>query len=307
MITKGPLILIAAAILGIFVVAELLAYRYLERRGYAFGEAFASLFLGVASKLVSFAEAGCIGSVSYFLWNHRLAHVPLDTWWGWLALFLGVEFFYYWYHRAAHSIRWLWASHSVHHSPEHLNVLASIRLPLSELLVGRWLFFMPLVLLGFHPVAVFGMWSFNTIYQIWIHTELIAKLGPLEFVLNTPSNHRVHHAVNAEYIDRNYGGILIVFDRLFGTYVTERSGAPCRYGLIGKDSSNNVVWIAFQEWTVMLRDFRRSQGFREAITYLFGKPGWTPLLRATQPEAGHRRSPSGSSTTVSGQAVPTEM
>lgn len=276
MITKGPLLAIAAMAVVTLVVAELIAYRYLKRQGYAFGEALASLTLGVASKMVAIAEAGCIGAVSYLLWSYRIAEVPLDSWWGWLALFLGVEFFYYWYHRAAHSIRWLWASHSVHHSPEHLNVLASIRLPLSELLVGRWLFFMPLVLFGFHPVAVFTMWSVNTIYQIWIHNELIAKLGPLEYILNTPSNHRVHHALNTEYIDRNYGGILIVFDRLFGTYVEERRDTPCRYGLLGQVKSNNAIWIAVQEWVAMARDLRRSSSLREAVGYLLGKPGWRP-------------------------------
>ena len=257
MIFNRRLVLIAAITLAVAVIAELIAYRCLRRRGYTLAETRTSLVLGLAHTLTGIAESGCIGAVSYFLWSYRLTEVPLHAWWGWLALFLGFELCYYCWHRSAHANRWLWASHAVHHSPERLNMLAAYRVVVSDLLSGRWIFLMPLVIIGFEPVAVFVMLWTTHIYQIWIHTELVPKLGPLEYILDTPSNHRVHHAVNSEYIDRNFGGILIVFDRLFGTYVAERSDVPCRYGLLGQAGRQNPIWIALHEWIAMASDLHQ--------------------------------------------------
>jgi sterol desaturase/sphingolipid hydroxylase (fatty acid hydroxylase superfamily) len=284
MIFEGPLSHVAAVIVCTLVVGELIAYRWLRQRGYTVAEARASLILVMAGLMTRSVGGGCIGAVMYFLWSYRITEVPLDAWWGWLGLFLGLEFFYYWGHRAAHAIRWLWASHAVHHSPQHLNVLASCRIVANDLLAGRWIFLLPLVVIGFEPVAVFTMLGINQIYQIWIHTELVPKLGSLEYILNTPSNHRVHHAINPEYIGRNLGGILIVFDRLFGTYADERGDVPCRYGLPHQVGSNNPVWIVLHEWIAMVRDLRRSHGFEEVCGYLLGRPGWRPKRLATHLE-----------------------
>ena len=132
--------------------------------------------------------------MSAWLWNYRLAEVPLDTVWGLSLLF--VEFTYYWYHRFSHTVRWMWASHAVHHSPEELNVLASFRLSWTSMLSGDFLLFLPLIWIGFQPAAVVTALALNLIYQSWVHTELIPKLGFVDGVLNTPSNHRVHHASN---------------------------------------------------------------------------------------------------------------
>lgn len=286
---SGIILWVGSAVLGALIVAEIVAYRWLRRRGYQISEALATIGIGTAGQAVHWLEGGCVAAVSIFLWSYRIADIPLDTWWGLAGLFVGQEFCYYWYHRASHECRLLWASHSVHHSSEHLNVLAAYRLAMSDLLSGRWMFFLPLVVIGFHPLAVFGMLNANLIYQLWIHTDLIPKLGPLEYVFNTPSSHRVHHARNSEYLDRNHGGVLIVFDRLFGTYAEERAETPCEYGLVEPVQSHNPVKIVLHEWQAMARDARQSRNLREACGYLLGRPGWKPT---SQPHRASRSAPS---------------
>jgi sterol desaturase/sphingolipid hydroxylase (fatty acid hydroxylase superfamily) len=135
---------------------------------------------------------------------------------------------------------------------------------------------MPLVWIGFDPLWVFGMVSASLLYQFWLHTTLIPRLGPLELVVNTPSAHRVHHASNAEYLDRNYGGVLIVFDRLFGTYAREAPAVQIRYGLVHPLRSRNPLVIAFHGLIGMLRDVRRAHGWRDRLGFIFGPPGWQP-------------------------------
>ena len=152
--------------------------------------------------------------------------------WSIVLLFVGLEFFYYWYHRTSHTSRWFWAAHSVHHSPNQLNLAAAYRLGWFGKFTGTSLFFTPLVFLGFTPTVVLSALFLNLLYQFWLHADWIPRLGWLEYVFNTPSSHRVHHARNPEYLDANYGGVLIVFDRLFGTYIAERDDVRCDYGLI---------------------------------------------------------------------------
>lgn len=205
---------------------------------------------------------------------HRLFAIPLAGGWALLLLFVGQEFFYYWYHRASHRIRWFWATHRVHHSPNELTFAAAYRLGWAGKLTGVSLFFVPLVWLGFPPEAVALTLSANLLYQFWLHVDWIPKLGPLEYVLNTPSHHRVHHAANPEYLDANYGGVLIVFDRLFGTFVEERADLPCRYGLVHPLTTYNPLRIEFGEWIAMARDIGRARSLREGLGHVFGPPGW---------------------------------
>jgi hypothetical protein len=134
----------------------------------------------------------------------------------------------------------------------------------------------PLVWLGFDPVPVLIANTLNLLYQFWLHTEWVPKLGWLEYVLNTPSHHRVHHAANPEYLDRNYGGVFIIFDRIFGTFVAERDDLPCRYGLVKPLRSNNPVVIGFHEWIALASDLRRARSWRDRWSHLFGPPGWRP-------------------------------
>ncbi len=251
-------------------------YLLVRKRAYPWREMFTSLGIFVLRMPARLIAAGIVGPVAYFLWAHRLATIPLNTAWGLAALFLGVEFTYYWMHRAGHEIRWMWASHVVHHTPEHIHFASAFRLGATELLSGSWLFHMPLILIGFNPLAVGGMLAFNLFYQFWIHTDLVGKLGPLEWVLNTPSHHRVHHASNSEYLDRNYGGVLIIWDRLFGTFAQEQPWTEIVYGLVHPIGSRNPITIAFHEWGAMARGVGRARSWRERFAQVFGRPGPGP-------------------------------
>jgi len=255
------------------VMLEIGWYILVRKRAYPWREMFASIgihVLRLPERLLRFVIVAPIG---FFLWSHRLTTIPLNTAWGLALLFLAEEFAYYWMHRAGHEIRWLWASHVVHHTPEHIHLASAFRLGVTELLSGNWLFFLPLFLLGFNPVAVGGMLTVNLLYQFWLHTDLVGRLGPLEWVFNTPSHHRVHHASNDEYLDRNYGGILIIWDRLFGTFAEEQPQTRIAYGLVHPIGSLDPIKIAFHEWAAMARDVRRAGSWREGLRLLFGRPG----------------------------------
>jgi sterol desaturase/sphingolipid hydroxylase (fatty acid hydroxylase superfamily) len=167
----------------------------------------------------------------------------------------------------------MWATHAVHHSATRLNLTAAIRLGWTGNISGNFLFFLPLALLGFHPAAIGAMLGANLLYQFFIHTELAPRLGPLEWVLNTPRHHRVHHASNATCLDKNYGGVLIIFDRLFGTFAEPPQAEPLRYGLVGAAPSYNPIAIALGQWIAMLRDARRAHGPAATFRALFGPPG----------------------------------
>ena len=208
--------------------------------------------------------------------QHRLATLQLDHWSAIALIFFGQEFCYYWYHRAAHRVRWFWGNHAVHHSPNELNLSAAFRIGAFGKLTGATLFFVPLIWLGFDERTVLAVLSLNLLYQFWIHATWIPKLGWLEYVLNTPSAHRVHHASNPEYLDANYGGVLIVFDRLFGTYVEERAELPCRYGLVHPLVSYNPLKVEFAQWAALARDLVRSRSPRAFFGHLLMPPGWAP-------------------------------
>jgi hypothetical protein len=183
-----------------------------------------------------------------------------------------VEFVYYWQHRISHECRWFWATHSVHHSPNHMVLLGALRLGWTGAITGQFLFFVPLVLMGYSAIDVLIVLGINLIYQFWLHTELIGKLGPLEWVFNTPSHHRAHHASNPEYIDRNYGGVLIIFDRLFGTFAEEREDVPLKYGLVKPIYSYNPFRIALNEWLVIAKELQQSRSLSQLFTILFSAP-----------------------------------
>ena len=247
-----------------------------QGRAYSWKEGATSFAIGIGNKLSASYKLGFSVWATMLVWDYRAFEVPLASWWGPIALFLAVEFSYYWFHRLSHEIRWMWATHAVHHSPNELNVLAAFRLGWTGSISGQFLVYLPIIWLGFHPLAVGGMLALNLLYQSWIHTDLIGKLGWFEVFFNSPSNHRVHHASNPDYIDKNYGGVLIIFDRLFGTYVEERADEPCRYGLVKPLRSHNPLWIAFHEWVAMAKDVASARSLREALGFMFGPPGWRP-------------------------------
>jgi sterol desaturase/sphingolipid hydroxylase (fatty acid hydroxylase superfamily) len=247
------------------------------RRGgvrYLGKDAAASLSMGVGSLVVNGLSAGLIAGVFFAV--HALAPVRLGyAWWVFALCFLLEDLAYYWFHRISHESRWFWASHVVHHSSRYYNLATALRQTWTGKLTLGIVFWLPLVAVGFPPEMVFLFTGISLLYQFWIHTEAIGRLGPLELVLNTPSHHRVHHAVNPRYLDANYGGVLIVWDRLFGTFVAERAEEPPVYGIVKNIDTYNPFRIAFHEWAAIARDVASAQTWREAAGYLFGPPGWS--------------------------------
>jgi len=209
-----------------------------------------------------------------YVFSETVVTWRLPTTWPWLLLALVVaDFTYYWEHRIAHRVRILWTQHAVHHSSRDYNIVTAIRFgPLESL----WSLIMhvPMVLVGFSPDVVLGSIIFVLAYQTWLHTELIGKLGPLEWVLNTPSHHRVHHGCDNKYLDKNYAGILIIWDRLFGSFQVEEERP--RYGLTTDFDSQNPVKVWFSELPGLWRDIKRAKTGRELWGRLFGPPGWKP-------------------------------
>jgi len=273
-------VMIPADYRGLFLVTalvlmamEFLVARHLQRDSHDLAESASSLAVAVGNKLVRLGAAGIIALPYIFIYEHRLFDIPLDNIWALLGLFLGLEFFYYWMHRTAHTVRWLWATHSVHHSPTRFNLTAGIRLGWTGVISGNFLFFLPLVWLGFHPLAVIAMLALNLIYQFFLHTELAPRLGPLEWVFNTPRHHSVHHASNGSCLDKNFGGFLIIFDRLFGTFAAPPADEPLRYGLTEPLTSQNPFHVVFREWLRMRADLRRARSAQDVWRTLFGAPG----------------------------------
>jgi sterol desaturase/sphingolipid hydroxylase (fatty acid hydroxylase superfamily) len=266
LLIAGPALVIGAATIEAF---------WLQRKQghYDWRAYFASLgdvaIRGAALRLL---PLGLATSAFNWLWQHRFYTMPRGSAWPWLVLFLGQEFAYYWAHRADHRVRWLWATHSVHHSPNELNLAAAYRLGWTQRLSLSPLFFAPLVLAGFPPLMVGAVLGLNLLYQFWLHAPWMPRLGPLEWVLNTPAHHRIHHASNPEYLDANFGGVLIIFDRLFGTFRAERAAVAIRYGLTEPMKSYNPLVIGLREWIAIARDVGASRSLRAVIGNAFGPP-----------------------------------
>lgn len=261
-----PLLLILIFIEALLIVGW-------KKQKYPWQESFISFLIAIGHRISQLIPtAGFL----IFAWNHRIYTISLNYWWNILLLFICLEFTYYWFHRASHRIRWFWASHLVHHSPEHFNLSAAYRLGWTGGISGSAIFFMPLAWLGFEPFAIAIALSLNLLYQFWIHTELIPKLGILEWFLNTPSHHRVHHASNSEYIDRNFGGVLIIFDRLFGTFTSENTSNPPIYGLTHPIKSSNPFQVALHEWMQILKDIISTNSWQKRFCYAFAPPNWKP-------------------------------
>lgn len=272
----------------VFFVALEAAYLILKRgrKEYPWGHTMASFGVFGVKRLIDVLTAGAAAAVFFWIYEHRIATLEITGPFMLLACFLAVEFFYYWHHRFAHEVRWFWANHAVHHSAPYMNLSVSGRLGATSVISGSVFFFAPLAYLGFHPVTIFLMLGAGLFYQIWIHNDFIPRLGFLDWIFNTPSNHRVHHASNPEYLDKNYGAVLMVFDVVFGTYQRERDDVDLRYGMVRPMNSKNPFAIAFFEWGRMAQDLRAVKRPKDVLGYLFGRPGWKPkATRLTMPGA----------------------
>ncbi len=242
-------------------------------RGYDLRDTRTSLAMGMGNVVVNVGWKFAVVATYAALYELTPLRIPADAWWAWVLLFFLDDLAYYWFHRVSHESRLFWASHVVHHSSEHYNLSTALRqtwVPMTSLP-----FWLPLPLLGFEPWMVLLAQSWSLIYQFGLHTERVRRLpGWIERVLNTPSHHRVHHGSNDAYLDRNYGGILIVWDRLFGTYTPE--GERVRYGLTTNLETYNPVRVAFHEYEALWRDVRAAPDWRTRAGLLYHGPGWDP-------------------------------
>jgi sterol desaturase/sphingolipid hydroxylase (fatty acid hydroxylase superfamily) len=268
------------------ILVELAALRWLDHdddlTGYLARDARTSMLMGAGSLV--FTLAFKVGSFFVFTAVYVYvapAHLPTDTWWYWVLMTVGLDFFYYWNHRFVHRVNIGWAAHQAHHSSEYMNFATALRQkwnPWFELV-----FWLPLPFLGFAPWTIYLAFGFNLIYQFFVHTELVGKLWrPVELVFNTPSHHRVHHGSDPEYLDKNYGGILIVWDRLFGTFVEEQRRP--RYGLTKPVGTYHLLRLQYGDYAQILRDVRAADRWRDRLGHLFGPPGWAPAGSAQRHE-----------------------
>lgn len=233
-----------------------------------------SLYMGLVSIATS-AVWKLLGLLAYGAVFAYLApwHLPAGAWYTWLIAFVGLDFLFYWEHRIAHRVRLVWATHQAHHSSEYFNFTTALRQKWNN--TAGLLMWLPLPLLGVPPALVFAVYSLNLVYQFWVHTEHVGKLwAPIEFIFNTPSHHRVHHGSDAEYLDRNYAGVFIIWDRIFGTFAPETHRPT--YGLTKPIDSYNIWRLQTHEYVSIARDVRQAKGIRARLGYVLGPPGWAP-------------------------------
>ena len=257
-----------------FLGAELLLTLIMGRPYYNARDSLCSVTMGLAYAASIALSAGIM--LAMLFWVQQFAFVQMD----WtssagliLAAYVIVDFLFYAYHRVIHEVRLGWAAHVNHHSSQHFNGGTALRSSFVEAWIEPF-FLIPAVLIGIHPVMAVALVSLNHLYQYWIHTRFIGKLGPLEWVLNTPSHHRVHHASNIQYCDRNYAGTFIIWDRLFGTF--EREEEEPVFGIRHQLDTWNPIKATFHEWIAIGRDLMRARSLRDVGGYLFQPPGWSP-------------------------------
>ncbi len=244
------------------------------RTNYEPKDTAASLVMGLGSTLAGILTGGLVVAATLYVYQHRLFDIPMTAVWAWVAIFLLEDLTYYWFHRLSHERRFWWAAHVNHHSSQHYNLSTALRQTWTGGIAGTWALWLPLAFLGFPPAMIAIQKGISLVYQFWIHTEAIGRMPRwFEAVFNTPSHHRVHHARNPRYLDRNYAGVLIVWDKLFGTFQPELDEEPCRYGIVKNLGDFNILRVAFHEWAGMLADVARHP--RHALGYLFGPPGWS--------------------------------
>jgi sterol desaturase/sphingolipid hydroxylase (fatty acid hydroxylase superfamily) len=243
---------------------------------YDFKDSAVNFLTTIGAVLVSLVAATFLLAVYTFAYRFRIFTMSPTDWWAWALIFFGDDLAYYWFHRISHEMRFWWASHVNHHSSQHFNLSTALRQTwTSEIIGAAWLPYIPLALLGFPPWMIILEHSFNLFYQFWIHTESIKRMPRwFEAVMNTPSHHRVHHASNPRYLDRNYAGILIIWDKIFGTYAPEVDEEPVRYGIVHNLNTNNLFTVAFHEWVAIIKDLSTARSPREAFGVVFGPPGW---------------------------------
>ncbi len=252
-------------------------------------DAAASLELGIGSTILDLGIKAI--AVGYLLWFYQFRVTDTlgpatiqefgnwqwhkEHWYVWVLLFFAQDFIFYWYHRFAHEIRLLWAAHVNHHSSEYMHYSTALRQSWLELLF-KDAFYIPLALIGFHPIMILTMYQINLIYQFLPHTETIKRMPRwYEFIFNSPAHHRVHHSSEIRYLDKNYAGILILWDRIFGTFFDEDEKAFPVYGITKNIHTNNLLKITFHEVAAIWQDVKRAPDITSKLNYIFQSPGWS--------------------------------
>jgi sterol desaturase/sphingolipid hydroxylase (fatty acid hydroxylase superfamily) len=258
----------------LLVVLEMLWARKNAPEKYEPRDTLTSLALGTGSTVAGALTGGVVSIAALWLYDHRLFEIGW-IWWAWPLCFVLDDLGYYWFHRTAHRVRWFWAGHVNHHSSQHYNLSTALRQSWTGFFALSFIFRIPLALVGFHPAMILFCGAINLVYQFWIHTEAIGKLPRwFEYVMNTPSHHRVHHATNPRYLDANYAGTLIIWDRIFGTFTEEVDSEQIRYGIVKQLGSFNLLWAAFHEWIGMGRDVWAAP-WGSKLGYIWRPPGWS--------------------------------
>jgi len=254
------------------IIIEVILTVKVKLDDYEFKDSLTSITMGLGNVFIGLFTKVIILYFFTFLYSYRVFTIPF-VWWSWLLLLFAEDFVYYWNHRIAHESRLFWASHVVHHSSTKYNLSTALRQTWSGSFY-TFIFWSPLVLFGFHPLMIIMQMSVSLLYQYWIHTELIKKMPKwFEAIFNTPSHHRVHHATNPQYLDRNHAGIFIIWDKLLGTFEPEVEKPV--YGLVSNINTYNPVKIAFIEWYNMLKDvFVSKTSIGKRILYFLKPPGW---------------------------------
>jgi sterol desaturase/sphingolipid hydroxylase (fatty acid hydroxylase superfamily) len=258
----------------VLVLIEMVWARRKAPNAYEPRDTLTSLAMGVGSTVAGLLTAGLVAMIYAGVHQFRLLEIGW-AWWAWIACFVLDDLAYYWFHRFAHRVRWMWASHVNHHSSQHYNLSTALRQTWTGTIALGFIFRLPLVLIGFAPEMIFFCAGLNLIYQFWFHTEAIDKCPRwFEAVMNTPSHHRVHHATNPLYLDRNYAGVFIVWDRLFGTFQAELEGERIHYGIVKQLGTFNLLWVSFHEWIGIARDVW-SAPWGSKLGYIWRPPGWS--------------------------------
>lgn len=271
-----PILYAIPAFIALMLAEIFVAWRRYPHR-YEARDTWTSLALGVGSQVMGAAVAGAVIAMAIWVSQYRVLDLGLsfrEYWWAWIACFVLDDLAYYWFHRTAHRVRWFWASHVIHHSSQHYNLSTALRQTWTGFFSLSFLFRLPLFLI-FPVEMVLFCGALNLIYQFWIHTEVIGRMPAwFEAVMNTPSHHRVHHGVNPRYLDSNYAGVFIIWDKMFGSFVPERDDEPVRYGIVKQLGSFNLLWAAVHEWVGIAQDMWRAP-WRHKMGYLLREPGWS--------------------------------
>ena len=269
-----PLIYHAAPAMAILIVAESI-FMISEHDGFDIKDVLSSLGIMLGRIPVAALSNGLIVYLYALFYYHRFFNLPDFYWLPWIICFLADDLSFYWFHRLSHKIRFLWASHAVHHSSEKFTFATGMRVPWTADFTGNFLFWLWMPLIGIKPELILYMKSASVLYQFWMHTETITKLPKwFEWFFNTPSHHRVHHGSNVEYLDKNNGGTLIIWDKLFGTFQEELFRPT--YGLTDHYNSFNPFKIVFHEWEKIAVDFKKTKKLKDRFFYLIKPPGWSP-------------------------------